>query len=302
MVPAVDPIFGGVYDPAGLATTGPIATLGAPAGGVGNANGTYNGVLATGGTGVGATFNVTIGNTATVGPIATLGAFTAGSTTQSVSSLPYTAPYPGVVTGVVSGAAGLGATVNINVGNTASVGPVAVLGVGTVAAPDVAGPNTYTGLATTGGTGLGLTLDITTDIAGNIATVTINAPGSGYSLTDTINVVFGVGNANYALTNILVPIAVTSVALAAPGTGYDATSVLNVAPGLIGGVTGFTVNVATVTLPTGVTNVVLASPGTGYNAGNALSIAGALGGGASAVTFTVATITKYCYPVTRFSF
>jgi len=294
LVPAIEGINGGSFNPAGTSTNGPIATLATsvPAtGGTGGTVGTTTGVAVTGGTGAGATVNVTIGTIGTTGPIATLGGFAAGAGTQTVSSLPFVANFTGVATTISAGTAGSGATLNVTVGNSANVGAVATLGTPVVNTPDVAGPTTYTALATTvTGTGVGLTLDITTDGAGNIATVAINAPGSGYALTSTINVVFGVGDATIPLSAIIVPTAVTAVALNGAGTGYDATSVLAVAAGVIGGVTGVTVNVATVTLATGITSVSLNNGGSGYQAGQTLNIPAT--GGATAATILVGTITS----------
>jgi hypothetical protein len=292
-VPTINGINGGSFNPTGVSTIGPIATFATsvPAtGGTGGTNGTYTGVAVTGGTGSGATVNVVIGATSAVGPIATLDAPAVGAGTQTVSSLPFVANFPAVTTTISGGTAGSGATLNVAVGNTASVGVPATLGTPVPVTPDAAGPNTYNALATTSsGAGLGLLLDIVTNVAGDIDTVTIDTPGSGYALTDTISVTFGAGTATIPLSAIIVPTAVTSVTVAAAGLGYDASSVLAVASGLIGGVAGVTVGVATVTLPTGITSVVLNAGGSGYQAGQTLNIPAT--GGATAATILVGTVT-----------
>ena len=294
LVPAIDAIDGGSFNPTGSSTFGPVATLATatPAtGGTGGVAGPYTNIAVTGGTGSGATVNVTIGNTAIIGPINTLGAFAPGSGFQSVSAVPFSASFTGIPTGISTGTAGSGATLNVTVGNTASVGTVAVLGTPTVNTPD-AGINSYTGLATTAVTGSGsfLTLDITTDGAGNISTVTVNNAGGGYAPGNVVNVVFGAGDADIPITNVIVPVAVTSVALNAPGVGYDNTSVLSISSGDIGGsVSGATVNVASVTLPTGITNIVVNAGGSGYQAGQTLTIPAT--GGATAATVLVGTVT-----------
>ena len=60
LVPSFDPILGGSYNPTGTSTLGPIATLGAITGGSGYTSGTYTGVPLTGGTGQGATADITV--------------------------------------------------------------------------------------------------------------------------------------------------------------------------------------------------------------------------------------------------
>lgn len=54
------------------------------------------------------------------------------------------------------------------------------------------GYTTATGVATTGGTGSGLTVDITA-LGGDVATVTINDPGAGYTNGDVLTIVQGGG-------------------------------------------------------------------------------------------------------------
>ena len=47
---------------------------------------------------------------------------------------------------------------------------------------------TYTGVATTGGTGTGLTLDIERSSQGDILTIQVNDPGGEYTQSDAITV------------------------------------------------------------------------------------------------------------------
>jgi hypothetical protein len=293
-VPAINGINGGSYNPTGSSTFGPIATLqtSTPAsGGTGGIVGPYTGIAVTGGSGTGATVNVTIGNTAVVGPINTLGAFSPGAGTQTVNAVPFSANFTAVPTGISSGTPGTGATLNVTVSSTASVGGAATMGTPTINTPDGAGPNSYNSLATTTvtGTGTGLTLDVTTDLAGNISTVIPDNAGTGYAPGDVVNVIFGAGDADVPISFIIVPVAVSAVSLNAAGTGYDNTSVLSIAAGDIGGsVTGATVPVASVTLPTGITNITLNAAGSGYQAGQVLTIPTT--GGATAATVLVGTV------------
>jgi hypothetical protein len=60
LVPSVEPILGGSYNPTGTSTKGPISTLGSVTGGTGYTNGTYLNVALTGGTGSGATADITV--------------------------------------------------------------------------------------------------------------------------------------------------------------------------------------------------------------------------------------------------
>jgi hypothetical protein len=59
------------------------------------------------------------------------------------------------------------------------------------------------GVATTGGTGTGLTVDITTaQPAGTVTAVTVNEPGLGYTIGDTITITGGDGNANIKVLTV----------------------------------------------------------------------------------------------------
>ncbi len=66
------------------------------------------------------------------------------------------------------------------------------------------GYSTANNIATTGGSGLGLTVDITT-IIGSVDAVTINNAGSGYNLYDTITIVGGTNPSTFRITCISQP-------------------------------------------------------------------------------------------------
>jgi hypothetical protein len=352
LVPAINPIAGGDFDPSSSSTRGPVTGLNFATltGGTGGATGTYNGVTTTtGGLGTGATVNVTIGFTSLVGPISALGGIAPSGTGTVVDpgGAIYTANVTGVATSVFSGPPGTGATANVTVSSTASNGPINSLNAGSLVpgsgsvsvagatytntlnnvpatfvsgtngtgatlnvtvqqtagvgpadilgAPfnvvnDAPGPNNYLGLSTTtSGAGTGLTVDVATDVAGAPTAVTIANAGIGYAAGDTVTVAFGTGSADLLVTNVLLPIAVSSVALSAPGTGYDSSSVVSALAANIDGVSGFAITVSDVVLTLQVTAATLNAPGSGYNTTSVLNIAAA--GGVTGARVAVASVT-----------
>ncbi len=85
---------------------------------------------------------------------------------------------------------------------------------GTVSATDVRGVSAFnqlyggsigyttaTGVATTGGTGAGCTVNITC-VNGVITSIAINLPGTGYSIGDTLHITGGDGTASFYVSNI----------------------------------------------------------------------------------------------------
>jgi hypothetical protein len=291
MVPTIEGINGGSFNPAGTGSTGPIATLATsiPAtGGTGGALGTTTGVTVTGGTGSGATVNVTIGNTASVGPIATLGAPTAGVATP-ISFTAATRVF--TAAGTASSGVGSGATVNVTAVPTAATAVVVGLGSYATTTPDIS--QTFTGITTitapSGGTGLDI--DFNTDASGDVipGSVVINSGGTNYTYGEIVTITAGAGLYTATITQATANGTVSLVALNAAGIGYNATVTLTIASGDIGGITGATVPVASVTLPTGITNVTLNAGGSGYQAGQTLNIPAT--GGATAATILVGTIT-----------
>jgi hypothetical protein len=363
LVPAINPIAGGDFDPSSSSTRGPITGLNFASltGGTGGATGTYNGVATTtGGLGTGATVNVTIGFTSPQGPIATLGGIAAGGTGTVINAggAVYTANYSPVSTSVTTGTPGTGATLAVTVTSTgttgpinslngaslvggtgtvtsstgtysntftsvaatvsggsigsgallsgtiaqsASVGPVATLGAVTQNAPETSGvAQIFTGVVATGNTGGGtLTVNIEVDNTGAIInTVVINNPGSGYTPVGaggtTVNVLFGAGgDADIVISDVIIPIEVTSATLAGPGTGgYDSTSVLSAAAVDINGITGFGIQVADVVLDVQVSAATLVSPGSGYDTTSVLDLTPAQIGGVTGAQVGVAAVTQ----------
>ena len=100
---------------------------------------------------------------------------------------------------------------------------------------------TATGVATTtSGSGTGLTVDIVAD-GGSITSIAINAPGSGYAVGDTITVSGGGNDGGGSIGTVRGGVA--TVAVAAAGSGYVSGDTVTIA----GGGADATVDVATVT-------------------------------------------------------
>ena len=95
-------------------------------------------------------------------------------------------------------------------------------------------------IATTGGSGTGLTVDVVV-AAGVIQTVTINSPGSGYLAGETVTVVGGGSNGTFTVDTVEGP--VTGVTINAGGVGYLVGDTITVA----GGGSDATFEVASVT-------------------------------------------------------
>ena len=107
-----------------------------------------------------------------------------------------------------------------------------------------AGGSSYvsaTGVATTtNGSGTGLTVDIVAD-GGSITSIAINAPGSGYAVGDTFTVAGGGNDGGGTIGTVRGGVA--TVAVAAAGSGYVSGDTITIA----GGGADATVDVATVT-------------------------------------------------------
>jgi hypothetical protein len=129
----------------------------------------------------------------------------------------------------------------------------------------------YTNIPLTGGSGTGLTADIT--VTGNAVTsLTINTAGSGYQTGDTLGLYYlGIGN-------------ITG------GSGYTNGSYTNVP--LQGG-TGYSMYATIVVQLGSITNVIVTSPGVNYTEGDMLTVqASDVGGTGSGFTGQVAQISN----------
>ena len=112
-------------------------------------------------------------------------------------------------------------------------------------------------VATSGGTGSGLTVDTTVDGNGNITAAAVNAGGSDYLISDTVTITNA--NAGKALT--------LNLASIVGGTGYVTGTGIAVTGGNGSGMT------ADITANAGVlTNIIINAGGTGFTAGDTVTI------------------------------
>jgi hypothetical protein len=172
-------------------------------------------------------------------------------------------------------------------------------------------PASITNLTTTGGTGSGLTVNLTLDQYDLVSAVAVNTPGSGYTVGDTIKVISGItrgvvtglsqvnagtgytttsgvvltGGTGTGLTvDLVADVAggVSTFTITNGGTGYTSASGVSTTGG---SGTGFTLN--SITAVSGIiTQAYIGSKGTGYQAGDVVTISG---GGGNA-TFTINTV------------
>lgn len=220
---------------------------------------TGNNIATTGGTGTGATVNIT----ASVGGVVGTGNLSAAGTGYTTSS--------GVAT---TGGTGTGLTLNLT---AAPIGAVTSLTVDIYVLGSVV---SETNVPVTGGTGTGLIVDVVADANGDVDTILIVNPGSGYQSTDYLTVTAASGPIDIIVNatngNIL------TATIASAGTGYTVGDVVTISTGNTDA--SFTINTVSVSTITG---AVLNSIGTGYTAGDVLTINGGVG-----ATFTVGTVTN----------
>ena len=148
-------------------------------------------------------------------------------------------------------------TLTLNLSGDPTPGSVVTLG--SITNNGVGGFSNGTGVATTGGTGSGLTVNTTTS-GGVITGIALNAAGSGYLVGDTLTI----ANANAGGVKTFNNATLTAGTGYASGTniaatGGDGSSLTVDITASSGGITGVTVNTA----------------GTGYAAGNTVTIANA---------------------------
>ena len=159
------------------------------------------------------------------------------------------------------------------------------------------GYSTNNGVATSGGSGNGLTIDYVDDGAGGILTITIVNYGSGYKVGDVVTVLDGNNDATLTITDASQIITgsglkvnytaqgigeIVNQTLTAGGTGYTTATQV---PTTGGGGNGCLVNVTADNAGL-VTNVTMFDGGLGYSVGDVLTI----DAGGQDATFIVANV------------
>ena len=225
-------------------TPGAVVTTGVSSGGLGGFT-TGTAVATTGGTGSGLTVDTTVVN----------GAITAAAVNAGGSDY--------LITDTVT-------ITNPNLGGVATFNFGALVG-GTQY-------TTGTGLATTGGDGSNLTVDITAS-GGSVTNVTVNAAGSGYAIGNTVTIVHP--NATGIATVDTIGAADAS---RTAGT-YNVTAFSTTG-------SGTSSEFQIVVDGSGAATVTVTTPGTGHAVDDTITISDANlgGGGAANLTFDVATI------------
>jgi hypothetical protein len=126
------------------------------------------------------------------------------------------------------------------------------------------GYTTTTNLATTGGSGTGLRVDVTADGNGEVIAVAVRTPGKNYAVGNTITIVSGTARGVvYGYTGTI-----------PAGTGY--TTATGVATTTNGSGTGLTVNINCEGAG-GANTLQITSGGTGYSSANGVSVTGGTG-------------------------
>ena len=160
-------------------------------------------------------------------------------------------------------------TLTLNLSGDPTPGSVVTLG--SISAGGVGGFTGATNVATTGGTGSGLTVDTTVNADGIITGLALNAAGTGYLIGDTLTIT----NPNLGGVDTL-----NLGTLSGGVGGFSAAT--GVATSSSGSGTGLTLN-TTVDGNGAITNVAINAAGSGYAIGETITIANSNAGGASTV-------------------
>ena len=279
--------------------------------------GSFSSVSLLGGTGLGATADVTVdsfvGTILTAGNDFAVGSFTSfltggtGTNTQisfDVDGISGSITQPGsgyapnTYTNVsltnVSGS-GNGATADITVTGTTSVSGNFTGGSGYAGSDNV-----YSSVALTGGSGNGLLADIT--LTGGVVTgVTIVDSGTGYQATDVLGVdnadLAGEGNTPagggfaYTISSITYNGVVSNVVITGEGTGYNFQDVLSANQADLGNVGGSGFEFSITSIPGVPYNVTFVTKGTGYTVNDVLSLPGGINGVNTTLGGTIDNVT-----------
>jgi hypothetical protein len=162
----------------------------------------------------------------------------------------------------------------ITVDTASARNTVATFDNGTITTGSTYNSAAVTGLTTTGGTGTGLTVDVTLDAYDLVSGVTVNTPGSGYTVGDTIKVLSGLTRG-----------VITGLSQVNAGTGYTTTT--GVVP--TGGTgTGLVVDI-TADVAGGAKVVSITTGGTGYTSANNVTTTGGSGTGLTLYSTTASS-------------
>ena len=226
----------------------------------GSAYTTGNNVATTGGTGTGATVNVT----------ATPNGVVASGTLDNPGQ--YYITSNGVSTNTLGGN-GYGLILDI------IAAPIVVSNL----VPNLQGSGYIdaTNVPVSGGTGTGMTVDITANNLTGVGSIVINNPGTGYSNQDMLTIMSGDNNADFMINTSGGE--VNSATISNGGVNFQVGD--NVVIVQSGQANGAIYDVATVSGGV-VTAVTVNNPGNGYTAGDVLSIVD------GSATYTVATVTN----------
>ncbi len=227
---------------------------------------------------------------ATASPRFTVATFDDGTLVRSIGYITTT----GLAT-TVSPSGGTGLTVNITINEFGEIQTVAVNNAGsgysvgdtvTIVSgvtrglvqgfnigPNFTSGNGYTSatnVATTGGTGTGLTVNTTANPLGGARTLgPITAGGSGYGANVNVATSGGTGSGLTVNTSVDGSGAITDVTINQRGSGYTFGDTIFVSGG--NGAASFTIDVVT---NQEITNVVVNNAGSGYTAGDTITISG----------------------------
>lgn len=251
-----------------------IGGLGGITAGSGYTNGTYNGVALSGGSGSGATANITVsGNKVTAVTLVNQGVGYAANDLLGVT--------PNLV-----GGTGTGFSIPVTTIETNRIG---VLGPTlTAAGSGTPSANTYTDVLLSGGTGSGAKATVVVGVSG-ITTVTVTNPGTGYTAGDilTIATTGGIAGATIAVSSLRA--GVKTLGTVTGGSGYT-DGIYEDVP-LTGSSTGTGAKATIVVSAGAIVKTTLTDSGSGYLNTDTLSVAAnSIGGTGSGFSVPISAV------------
>jgi len=250
-----------------------IGTLGGITAGSGYTNGTYNEVALSGGSGSGATANVTVsGGIVTAVTLVDKGVGYAASDLLGVT--------PNLV-----GGTGTGFSIPVSTIETNRIGIMA--STLTAAGTGTRADGTYTGVALSGGSGSGAVATVT--FAGSTTTVTITNPGTGYKVGDVLTIAAntgGITGATVAVSSLRA--GVKTLGSVTGGSGYT-DGIYEDVP--LTGSTGTGARATIVVSAGAIVKTTLTESGSGYLNGATLSVAAnSIGGTGSGFSVPISAV------------